>query len=143
MHGMNPFARLISLNQSPGKARQVLTLKLKDTILGREKGCKIRIPSNAVSRQHCRLAVKNDMVVVEDLGSSNGTFVNEQRIVEMSYLKPGDILRVGPFRFLVHYHLSDIAVEHLIEVLTVMATTSDESIDVELLDEAGTLEFGV
>jgi len=134
---MNSFARLISLNQAPGSARQVLTFKNKETILGREKGCKIRIPSNAISRQHCRLGVKNDMIVVEDLGSSNGTFVNEQRISEMCYLKPGDILRVGPFRFLVHYQLSDEAINHLIEILTISAASADESVDVELLDDAG------
>jgi pSer/pThr/pTyr-binding forkhead associated (FHA) protein len=132
---MNPFARLISLNQAPGNARQVLTLKLKEAILGREKGCKIRIPSSAISRQHCRLGVKNDMVVVEDLGSSNGTFVNEQPISGMCYLKPGDVLRVGPFRFLVHYQLSDEAVNHLLEILTISSSSVDESVDVELLDD--------
>jgi pSer/pThr/pTyr-binding forkhead associated (FHA) protein len=134
---MTLFARLISLNQAPGGARQVLSLKNKETILGREKGCKIRIPSNAISRQHCRLGVKNDMVVVEDLGSSNGTYVNEQRISEMCYLKPGDVLRVGPFRFLVHYQLSEEAIHHLIEILTIAPTTADESVDVELLDDVG------
>ncbi len=130
---MKPHARLISLNQTPGKERQILTLKLKETILGREKGCKIRIPSNAVSRQHCRLAVMNDIVTVEDLGSSNGTFVNDVKVIALSYLKPGDVLRVGPFRFLVHFHLSDEAVEHLIGYLT-SSTRGEESIDVELLD---------
>ena len=129
---MIPHARLISLNQTPGKERQILTLKLKETILGREKGCKIRIPSNSVSRQHCRLGVANDIVTVEDLGSSNGTFVNDAKVTTLSYLKPGDVLRVGPFRFLVHFHLSDEAVEHLIGMLS--SSRGEESIDVELLD---------
>ena len=53
------------------------------------------------------------------------------------YDKPGDILRVGPFRFLVHYQLSDEAINHLIEILTISPTSPDESVDVELLDDAG------
>ncbi len=138
---MKPFARLISLSHTPGKERQVLTLKLKETILGREKGCKIRIPSNAVSRQHCRLAVLHDMITVEDLGSSNGTYVNDVKITALSYLKPGDVLRVGPFRFLVHFHLSDEAVDHLIAYLTSMGR-AEESIDVELLDPDAADPFG-
>jgi pSer/pThr/pTyr-binding forkhead associated (FHA) protein len=129
---MKPLIRLISLNQAPGKEPQVLILKQKETIIGREKGCKIRIPSSSISRQHCRLAAINDVLTVKDLGSSNGTFVNEGRIGELSYLKPGDVLRVGPYRFLVRYDLSDLAVQHLITYLT--SSNVEESIDVELID---------
>lgn len=127
---MNPNARLISLNRDPAKEQQVLVIKRGCTV-GREKGCKIRIPSNAISRKHCRLEILKDMLTVEDLGSANGTFVNEVKIAEMSYLKPGDVLRIGPFRFLVHYHLSEEAINHLISYLT---TPTEESIDVELID---------
>src|SRR5436853_2069462 len=122
---MKPAIRLISLNQAPGKSPQILMLKLKETVIGREKGCKIRIPSNSISRQHCRLSVLNDMLTVKDLGSANGTFVNEAKIGELSYLKPGDVLRVGPYRFLVIYDLSDKAVAHLIAYLT--ASNVEES----------------
>lgn len=128
---MKSFARLISLNRAANKEQQALHVRRMETILGREKGCKIRIPSAAISRKHCRLAVMKDMLTVEDLGSANGTFVNEVKIAELSYLKPGDVLRVGPYRFLVHYHLSDEAVAHLISYLT---TNTEESIDVELID---------
>jgi len=130
---MKPPARLISLNRAAVKKQQILTIRREETILGREKGCKIRIPSTAISRQHCRLAILKDMLTVEDLGSANGTFVNEVKIAELSYLKPGDVLRVGPFRFLIHYHLSEEAIVHLISYLTT-TTTSDESVDVELID---------
>ena len=107
------------------------------TVVGRREDCDFRIPLGEISRKHCRIIKDDETLKVEDLGSSNGTFVNEQRISEPCYLKPGDILRVGPFRFLVHYQLSDEAINHLIEILTISATSADESVDVELLDDAG------
>lgn len=135
---MNPPARLISLNQA-NKERQILTIRKTETVIGREKGCKIRIPSTAISRQHCRLAILNDLLTVEDLGSGNGTFVNEIRIAELSYLKPGDVLRVGPYRFLVHYHLSEEAISHLISYLT---AATQESVDVELVAPDAPVDTG-
>ena len=124
--------RLFSLNQKPGKTPQVLKLKDTDTFIGRQEGCKVRIPSNAVSRRHCKLSFLNDLLTAEDLGSSNGTYINETRIKEPSYVKPGDVLRVGPFRFLVHYQLSEKAIRHLLEYLA--SNTDAASIDVEQVD---------
>src|SRR3954453_7806243 len=110
--------RLIALNPRQGKLHQVLSLRTDETTGGRQGGCNIRTPSAAVSRKHCRLTFVNDLLTAEDLGSSNGTYINEVRIRAQSYLKPGDVLRVGPFRFLVRYELSDRAVQHLLDYLT-------------------------
>jgi predicted component of type VI protein secretion system len=125
--------RLFSLNQRKGTLHQVLHLRGPETFIGRQEGCKIRIPSAEVSRKHCRLAMMNDLLAVEDLGSANGTFINDVRITEQSYLKPGDVLRVGPFRFLVVYSLSDVAIKHLLEYMT---GGPPEGYDVEVLDSA-------
>jgi len=68
--------------------------------LGRSRDCDICIASDEISRHHARLKVVPDGVVVEDLGSANGTFVNNQAVHETTRLKPGDELRLDTVRFL-------------------------------------------
>ena len=48
-----------------------------------------------VSQQHARLFAKNGSWYVEDLGSTNGTFVNDQRLAAPAMVQPGDRVRVG------------------------------------------------
>lgn len=62
--------------------------------LGRLKGCDIVIDDEAASRRHCTITAREDAVVVADLQSANGTFVNEKRISTVS-LTRGDKLRIG------------------------------------------------
>jgi hypothetical protein len=125
--------RLISLAQRKGSLHQILNLRGDDIVIGRQEGCKVRIPSSAVSRKHCRLEMINELLAVEDLGSANGTYINDVRIEEQSYLKPGDVLRCGPFRFLVVYQLSESAIKHLLEYLT---GGTPEGYDVDVMDSA-------
>ena len=56
----------------------VNTLKLVDGVnsIGRHDDCQIRIRSSQVSRRHCEVLPEGDTLMVRDLGSSNGTFVN-------------------------------------------------------------------
>lgn len=63
--------------------------------IGRQEGLDLRIPFSTVSRRHCEVVIENGEVVVRDLGSSNGTFLNDVRIQETT-LAPGDRLTVGP-----------------------------------------------
>lgn len=73
----------------------------QDCLIGRHESCKIRIASGEVSKQHCRLKHKAGGVHVKDLGSRNGTFVNDKILDKEVSLKAGDLLRVGPMVFLV------------------------------------------
>ena len=68
--------------------------------LGRNTDCDISIASDEISRHHAKLQVVPDGVMVEDLGSANGTFVNNQRIHGATLLKAGDELRVDTIRFM-------------------------------------------
>ena len=68
-------------------------------LIGRDEDCHLRPKSDLVSRHHCMVLVEDDGVVVRDLGSRNGTYVNDQRIVGEQLLAPGDRLRVGPLEF--------------------------------------------
>ena len=55
----------------------------------------MRLTSNLVSRQHCILDVGPHGIRVRDLGSQNGTYVNDVAITEPLLLRAGDILRIG------------------------------------------------
>lgn len=68
-------------------------------VIGRQSECEIPIASEEVSRRHAELKVTPDGVMVEDLGSSNGTYVNDRRITRQ-LMKAGDELRLDTIRFL-------------------------------------------
>jgi len=70
------------------------------TVVGRGEECGLRIPLTDVSRRHCELRIEDNGVVVADLSSSNGTFVNGKKVTE-SRLRPGDKLTLGPVVFVV------------------------------------------
>lgn len=75
-------------------------LKPGRILIGRQDDCQIRIPSAQVSRHHCEIVTGESGVRVRDLGSSNGTTVNGQR-VEDAPLRAGDVVAVGPMLFVV------------------------------------------
>ena len=73
------------------------TLKLIDgvTTIGRQDDCHLRFKSSSVSRKHCELFEKKGMLLIKDLGSSNGTIVNGKKITGQQVLEPGDELTIG------------------------------------------------
>ena len=62
--------------------------------VGRAPRADFIVDAALVSRVHCRITGSDDGLDVEDLGSTNGTFVNDQR-VDKGRLAPGDRLRIG------------------------------------------------
>jgi pSer/pThr/pTyr-binding forkhead associated (FHA) protein len=70
-----------------------------ETVIGRDESAKIRVATHEVSRQHCLLLVSAAGVLVRDLGSRNGTFINGVPIAEETTLHPGDTLTTGPMTF--------------------------------------------
>jgi pSer/pThr/pTyr-binding forkhead associated (FHA) protein len=76
-----------------------IPLKKSKFVIGRSKECTLRAGSEAVSRRHCAILRGDSGWMVRDLGSRNGTFLNDEKIAAESPLKPGDELAVGPLRF--------------------------------------------
>lgn len=70
------------------------------TLVGRSEECDLRIPLPEISRKHSVLMVTGNTVAVRDLGSANGTYVNNKRISEQE-LAAGDHLVIGPVVFTV------------------------------------------
>ena len=70
------------------------------TRIGRKDDCEIRIPVAEVSRHHAELHHRDDGLELQDLGSANGTYVNNKRVTKQK-LAPGDHLVIGPVVFTV------------------------------------------
>lgn len=83
-----------------GSENRSFPIKKDNTVIGRREDCDLRIAIEAVSRKHCRIAVAGDSVIIEDLGSSNGTFVNGSK-VKRTEVSAGDTIQVGPVAFVV------------------------------------------
>jgi chromosome segregation ATPase len=82
-------------------AEGVVHLLNKSSIsIGRDPGCDIQLRSSSVSRYHAVLRISHDAVVLEDMNSTNGCYVNGRRVTRQ-LLKDGDMLQVGavPLRF--------------------------------------------
>jgi predicted component of type VI protein secretion system len=80
--------------------RRSFSLHKDMTVIGRREDCDLRIPLGEISRKHCRLIRDGDTLRVEDLGSSNGTYVNGQRVQEAT-VAAGDTIQVGSLAFVV------------------------------------------
>jgi pSer/pThr/pTyr-binding forkhead associated (FHA) protein len=79
-------------------------------IIGRRTDCDVRIPQIVVSRKHCRVIDQGDKIVVQDLGSANGTFVNSERVME-AVVRAGDKLGVGQIVFTVQVDGRPVEIE--------------------------------
>lgn len=82
-----------------------ITLKLP-TIIGRGAEARLKVRQALISRKHCHLFARGDTVWVEDLGSSNGTFLNGERCLNAHACAHGDNLRVGNLVFRLEVELS-------------------------------------
>jgi pSer/pThr/pTyr-binding forkhead associated (FHA) protein/ABC-type multidrug transport system ATPase subunit len=86
--------RLI-FEQGP-QAGQVVVLADRPLVFGREETADVVVNQNGVSRQHARLTRETTGYRIEDLGSRNGTYVNDNRIQSPQLLADGDRVRLGP-----------------------------------------------
>lgn len=71
-------------------------------IIGRKPVCDIVLENDkSVSGKHCRLFINEGLVYVEDMGSTNGTSVNDTKILEATEIRTGDVIAMGRKRFIV------------------------------------------
>src|SRR5438034_11500449 len=73
-----------------------IPLPVPQFLIGRDPRCNLRPSSESVSKLHCAVLHKKDGVFVRDLKSTNGTFINNDRIFGEIKVKDGDLLRIGP-----------------------------------------------
>jgi len=86
------FQMVMQTGPTPNKS---FTLSKKEIIIGRDTNADIVINVAEISRQHTRLRLEANGYIAEDLGSTNGTFVNGSRLTGPITLRPGDIIQLG------------------------------------------------
>ncbi|EEF59457.1 FHA domain-containing protein [Pedosphaera parvula] len=87
------MAKLVVLSE--GLTGQSFDLKVDKTTIGRVEDNAFQIAQPSVSSHHCEILLKGNEVVVVDLNSTNGTFINGKQIAGEAVLKPGQTLRLG------------------------------------------------
>ena len=109
-------------------------------VIGRSSRCELQIDQESVSRNHCRIAFDGRSFAVRDLGSTNGTYVNDEQ-VESAELRDGDQLKVGRtiLKFIVGGNIEGQYHEEIYRLMTVDGLTQvhnkrffDEMLDREL-----------
>jgi pSer/pThr/pTyr-binding forkhead associated (FHA) protein len=78
-----------------GKGPSSVDLVPPETVIGRDASCHVTIPDASVSHRHARVYHSDGEWYVEDLGSTNGTFVNDRPLTRPVVLRPGDTVSIG------------------------------------------------
>lgn len=85
---------------TPGKMEgKTINIFGPQFLIGRDENCHLRPASPLISKRHCKLEVREDMVLVRDFGSTNGTYLNDERIENEQEAQPDDVLKIGPLEF--------------------------------------------
>jgi hypothetical protein len=88
----------VSVTKGPRELMGVSLPVAGPIVIGRSPGADIVIGDDFVSGKHARLSPSGDGVVIEDLGSTNGTILNGQRVVGARPLRSGDMIDIGAVR---------------------------------------------
>lgn len=86
----------LSLTEKGGPTNE-LSFDKEEVTVGRVRGNDIVLPKGNVSKHHCRLMIQGEQVLIEDLRSTNGTYVNGRKIAEPTPVSTTDKIFVGDF----------------------------------------------
>jgi len=104
-----------------------VALDRAELVIGRDPDCDLPVPLDTVSRRHARITSRAGSQLVSDLGSTNGTFLNDQPLGAQQELpmRSGDALRVGSaiFRFLCGGQLDALYREEIQRIMTIDGLT--------------------
>lgn len=98
---LTPFAEVgtqeifLYAEHGPGTG-QLLPVRQGALVMGRSSSCDLRLPHASISRRHARLTRRGEQLFVEDLGSQNGTFIDDERLSAPRELQVGQRIHIGP-----------------------------------------------
>src|SRR3982751_2435822 len=82
-----------------GKEEKTYPLDKSRLVVGREPKCEIQIDNLGISREHCAFSQRGEAYLIQDLNSSNGTYVNGKKITE-HFLNNDDEIIIGKYKLL-------------------------------------------
>jgi pSer/pThr/pTyr-binding forkhead associated (FHA) protein len=85
---------------TPGKQQgKLLPITLSQFVIGRDPQCQLRPSSPMISKRHCAIITRDGKVFLRDFDSTNGCFLNTEKVEGEVELKNGDHIKVGPLEF--------------------------------------------
>jgi len=111
------MAKLVVL--SAGMTGRTHELKVEKTTIGRVEDNTFQIAEPSVSSHHCELILKGNDVLVKDLNSTNGTFINGEKVTE-GVLKTGQVLRLGQIELRLEAETAAAAAQKKVDQTMVM-----------------------
>lgn len=90
--------RVLRILSGKSKGKKMM-LPERKVVFGTAPGCDIRHANKTLSEKHCSLEPTGKGILVEDLGSKHGTWINNKRISEQTLLRAGQILQIGALKF--------------------------------------------
>ncbi len=83
------------------KKGTVIPIRTSPFAMGRNEDCQLRAANQYVSHRHCELRTEGDRIIIHDCHSTNGTFINTEKIEGDVELHEGDRIKIGSLSFLV------------------------------------------
>ncbi len=85
---------------TPGKMEgKAIAIAVPQFLVGRDPDCQLRPASALISKRHCAVLVRGNQAFIRDFASTNGTFVNDEKVEAERELHNDDRLKVGPLEF--------------------------------------------
>jgi hypothetical protein len=84
---------------STNAAGKEIPIRVPEFVIGRDPECHLRPASPMISKKHCAFVIEGEKVLFKDFGSTNGSFINEEKVNGQAFLKDGDIVKFGPLVF--------------------------------------------
>ena len=97
--GADGFEPQLVVERAPGHQSGLAYDVGDGAVMGRGDAAEIRLEDPFASSRHARLVRQGSIVVIEDLGSTNGTYLNEELLQGPQPLHPGDRIRIGDSEF--------------------------------------------
>ncbi|MEW5743322.1 MAG: GGDEF domain-containing protein [Myxococcota bacterium] len=96
-----------------------------ELVIGRSSKCDVQVDQDSVSRNHARVHVESSKIAVKDLGSTNGTFVNDEQITGDHPLRNGDLIKIGRtiFKFIASNNIEAAYHDEIYRLTTVDGLT--------------------